>query len=81
MLSFVVTIVLDIVLGIPRHDGRRVVLARARVPRRRRRRRRSRARGNMIAALRRLQGTKQLVDNSEPALATLKISGGRAMMA
>jgi heat shock protein HtpX len=32
-------------------------------------------RGNMIAALRRLQTTKQLVDNSEPALATLKISG------
>jgi heat shock protein HtpX len=37
-------------------------------------------REKMIAALRRLQGTKQLVDNSEPALATLKISGGRAMM-
>ncbi len=33
-------------------------------------------RGNMIAALRRLQTTKQLVDNSEPALATLKINGG-----
>jgi heat shock protein HtpX len=34
-------------------------------------------RGNMIAALRRLQTTQQLVDNREPALATLKISGGR----
>ena len=34
----------------------------------------------MIAALRRLQTTKQLVDNSQPELATLKINGGRAMM-
>jgi heat shock protein HtpX len=37
-------------------------------------------REKMIGALRRLQGTKQLVDNSEPALATLKISGARASM-
>jgi heat shock protein HtpX len=36
-------------------------------------------RGNMIAALRRLQGAKDLVDNSEPALATLKINGSRMM--
>jgi Zn-dependent protease with chaperone function len=34
----------------------------------------------MIAALRRLQDTKQLIDNREPELATLKISGSRAMM-
>ena len=34
-------------------------------------------RGNMIAALRRLQDTKDLVDKSQPALATLKISGGK----
>jgi heat shock protein HtpX len=33
-------------------------------------------RGNMIAALRRLQDTKNLVDKSQPALATLKINGG-----
>jgi heat shock protein HtpX len=33
-------------------------------------------RGNMIAALRRLQDTKDLVDKSQPALATLKINGG-----
>ena len=37
-------------------------------------------RGKMIAALQRLQSTKQLVENNEPALATLKISGRRAMM-
>ena len=33
-------------------------------------------RGNMIAALRRLQDAKDLVDKSQPALATLKINGG-----
>jgi heat shock protein HtpX len=37
-------------------------------------------RGNMIAALRRLQTTKQLVDNSQPEMATLKISGNKAML-
>lgn len=36
-------------------------------------------RGNMIAALRRLQDTKDLVDKSQPALATLKISGGKGL--
>lgn len=35
-------------------------------------------RGNMIAALRRLMQAKDLVDNSEPALATLKINGKRS---
>jgi heat shock protein HtpX len=35
-------------------------------------------RGNMIAALRRLMDSKQLVDNSEPAMATLKINGRRS---
>lgn len=35
-------------------------------------------RGNMIAALRRLQDAKDLVDKSQPALATLKINGGKA---
>jgi heat shock protein HtpX len=38
-------------------------------------------RGSMVAALRRLMDTRQLVDNREPALATLKISGGRSWMA
>ena len=33
-------------------------------------------RQGMINALRRLQGTQQLVDDSEPALATMKISSG-----
>ena len=37
-------------------------------------------RGNMIAALRRLQSTKMLVDNAQPEMATLKISGGKAML-
>jgi heat shock protein HtpX len=35
-------------------------------------------RSNMIAALRRLMQAKDLVDNSEPALATLKINGKRS---
>jgi heat shock protein HtpX len=37
-------------------------------------------RGNMIAALRRLQSTKELVDTAQPEMATLKISGKRAML-
>jgi heat shock protein HtpX len=36
--------------------------------------------GNMIAALRRLMDARQLVDNSEPVLATLKINGTRSWM-
>jgi len=35
-------------------------------------------RGNMIAALQRLQANQQLVDNSQPQLATMKISGSRS---
>ena len=79
MLSFVVTIVLDIVFGIL---GMMVVawFSRAREFRADAGGAALAGRGNMIAALRRLQTTKQLVDNSEPALATLKINGGRAMM-
>jgi heat shock protein HtpX len=79
MISFVVTIVLDILLGILgmmvvawfsrarefRADSGAAVLA---------------GREKMVAALRRLQTTTRLIDNAEPALATLKISGGRAMM-
>jgi heat shock protein HtpX len=79
MVSFAVTIVLDIVLGIL---GMMIVawFSRAREFRADAGAAALSGREKMIAALRRLQGTKQLVDNSEPALATLKISGGRAMM-
>ena len=34
----------------------------------------------MISALRRLQSTHELVDTSQPQLATLKISGARASL-
>jgi heat shock protein HtpX len=78
-LSFLVMIVLEIVLGILgmivvawfsrarefRADAGGAALA---------------GRGNMIAALRRLMDARQLVDNSEPALATLKINGTRSWM-
>jgi len=37
-------------------------------------------RGNMIAALRRLQGTQELVDTRQEQLATLKIAGARMNM-
>lgn len=77
MLSFLVMIALEIVFGILgmivvawfsrarefRADAGGAALA---------------GRGNMIGALRRLMETRQLVDKSEPALATLKISGRRA---
>ena len=36
------------------------------------------SRNNMIAALQRLQANAALVDNSQPQLATMKISGGRS---
>jgi heat shock protein HtpX len=78
MLSFVVTILLDIVLGVL---GMMVVrwFSRAREFRADAGGASLAGRGNMIAALRRLQNTKELIDNSEPALATLKISGPRMM--
>jgi heat shock protein HtpX len=38
-------------------------------------------RGKMIAALQRLQQNTQLVDTSNPSLATMKIAGARGMMA
>jgi heat shock protein HtpX len=82
MVGFIVTIVLDIALGIL---GATVVAWFSRA-------REFRAdagaatlmgggsalagRGNMIAALRRLQTTHQLVDPSNQALATMKIAGG-----
>jgi heat shock protein HtpX len=79
MLSMVVTLVLDIVLGIL---GMMVVawFSRAREFRADAGAASLSGREKMIAALRRLQTTTQLVDNREPELATLKISGGRAWM-
>lgn len=79
MLSFVVTIVLDIALGFL---GLIVVawFSRAREFRADAGGASLAGRGNMIAALRRLQSTRELVDTSRPELATLKISGARAMM-
>jgi heat shock protein HtpX len=79
LVSFAVTIVLDILLGILgmvvvawfsrarefRADAGAATLA---------------GREKMVAALRRLQGAKNLVDNREPELATLKINGSRAML-
>jgi heat shock protein HtpX len=78
-LSFIVTIVLDIILGIL---GMMIVawFSRAREFRADAGAAALSGRGNMIAALRRLQATHQLVDNREPALATMKISGRKSMM-
>jgi heat shock protein HtpX len=79
VLSFVVMIVLDILLGIL---GMIIVawFSRAREFRADAGAASLAGREKMIAALRRLQGAKQLVDNREPELATLKISGRRAML-
>jgi heat shock protein HtpX len=77
ILGFVVTIFLDIVLGVL---GMMIVawFSRAREFRADAGGATLAGRGNMISALRRLQTTQQLVDNSEPALATLKISSSSA---
>ena len=79
LVSMVVTLVLDIVFSIL---GAMVVawFSRAREFRADAGGAALAGRGNMIAALRRLQSTKMLVDNTQPEMATLKISGGRAMM-
>ena len=78
MLSFVVTIVLDIVLGI---FGMMIVawFSRAREFRADAGGASLAGRSNMIGALRRLQSAT-LIDNREPALATLKINGGKGFM-
>jgi heat shock protein HtpX len=78
ILGFVVTIVLDIVLGFV---GMMIVawFSRAREFRADAGGASLAGRGNMIGALRRLQSGQQLIDNREPALATLKISGKRGM--
>jgi heat shock protein HtpX len=78
MLSFVVTIVLDILLGIL---GMMIVawFSRAREFRADAGAASLAGREKMIAALRRLQTTTRLIDNAEPELATLKINSRRAM--
>lgn len=79
MLSFVVTIALDILLGIL---GMVIVawFSRAREFRADAGAASLAGREKMIAALRRLQSTTKLIDNREPELATLKITNKRAMM-
>ena len=75
MLSFVVTIVLDILLGVL---GMMIVawFSRAREFRADAGAASLAGREKMVGALRRLQTTTKLIENSEPALATLKISSG-----
>ena len=80
LISFVVMFVLQIVFGI---IGMMVVgwFSRAREFRADAGGAALAGKGNMIAALRRLLDAKQLVDTSEPAMATLKINGVRSWMA
>ena len=75
MVQFMVTIVLDIALGIL---GSMIVawFSRAREFRADAGAATLAGRGKMIAALRRLQGTHDLVDTGTPSLATMKIAGG-----
>jgi heat shock protein HtpX len=79
ILSFVVTIALDILLGFL---GMVVVawFSRAREFRADAGAASLAGREKMIGALRRLQSTTRLIDNAEPELATLKINNRRAMM-
>jgi heat shock protein HtpX len=79
ILSFVVTIVLDILLGIL---GMMVVawFSRAREFRADAGAAALAGREKMIGALRRLQSTTKLIDVSQPELATLKINNSRAML-
>jgi heat shock protein HtpX len=78
--SFVVLIVLQIVLGL---FGMMVVgwFSRAREFRADAGAAALAGRDKMIAALRRLQTTRELIDQSHPALATMKISGTRSWLA
>jgi len=75
MVQFMVTIVLDIALGIL---GSMVVawFSRAREFRADAGAATLAGRGKMIAALRRLQASHELVDTGTPSLATMKIAGG-----
>jgi heat shock protein HtpX len=79
ILSFVVTIALDILLGVL---GMMIVawFSRAREFRADAGAASLAGREKMIAALRRLQTTTRLIDTAEPELATLKINNRRAMM-
>lgn len=79
LLGFVVTIVLDIALGVL---GMIVVawFSRAREFRADAGAASLAGREKMVAALRRLQTTTKRIDHSEPELATLKITNRRAMM-
>lgn len=79
MMSFVVMIVLEIGLGFV---GMMVVawFSRAREFRADAGGAALAGRSNMIAALQRLKQNHELVDTQQPALATLKISGGRSWM-
>lgn len=79
MVSFAVTILLDILLGVL---GMVIVawFSRAREFRADAGAASLAGREKMIAALRRLQTTTKLIDTSEPELATLKINNKRAMM-
>jgi len=78
-LSFIVTLVLQVVLGI---FGSMIVnwFSRAREFRADAGGAALAGRTNMISALKRLQSTQELVDTSQPQLATLKISGARARL-
>jgi heat shock protein HtpX len=79
IVGFAVTIALDILLGI---FGMMIVawFSRAREFRADAGAASLAGREKMIAALRRLQSTTKLIDNREPALATLKINNQRAML-
>ena len=79
LVFFAVTLVLDILLGIL---GMMVVawFSRAREFRADAGGARLAGKANMIGALQRLMQNKELVDNSQPQLATLKINGGKGFM-
>jgi heat shock protein HtpX len=79
LVFFVTTLVLDIALGIL---GMMVVFwfSRAREFRADAGAAALSSRGNMIAALERLRQNQGLVDNSQPQLQTMKISGGKASL-
>ena len=79
LVFFVVSLVLDIALGVL---GMMVVawFSRAREYRADAGAAALSSRGNMIAALQRLMQNKGLVDDSQPAYATMKINGGRGLM-
>ena len=79
LVFFVVSLVLDIALGVL---GMMVVawFSRAREYRADAGAAALSSRGNMIAALQRLAQNKGLVDDSQPAYATMKINGGRGFM-